>query len=430
MSEYIKNLETPIAVVGLGKSGEATLKLLSLCGMDSSQVFTCDAKAPNAHFSDPSLMLAQINPRTIVVSPGVPLASSWVEEARSGGAHITSDISLAASCMKSEKIIGITGSVAKSTTVSILGAALKNFSDSYFVGGNLGTPFSVYAAEVISQKRKRAEWVVLELSSYQLENANLLKLNHSAITFLSPNHLERYTDLNHYYETKWKIESLTLGSIFVNRNGGDNKSFILPKKAARSIFVDPKMEELKHLRLSEAQLIGEHNQDNLALAALIAQECQWPQEAFVGMKIFKGLEHRLENCGIYRGVRYINDSKATSMDSVLTAAKGVAASYPQSQVYLLLGGRDKNLPWEQLRSLKEISNLKFVFFGECRKTAQEKSQLMGNSFSTLKELLVNIATELSEGDALLLSPGGTSLDEFKSFEDRGRFFKEFATKQV
>lgn len=428
MSEYIKNLKTPIAVVGLGKSGDATLNLLSLCGIESSQVFTCDAKASNAHFADPDTLISQIDPGTIIVSPGVPLSSSWVKKARTAGVHITSDISLAASCMTAEKIIGITGSVAKSTTVSILGAALDGFTDSYFVGGNLGTPFSVYAAEIISKKRKRADWVVLELSSYQLENSDLLKLSHSAITFLSPNHLERYEDLTHYYETKWKIESMTMGSVFINANGGDNKAFISQKKSSRTVFSSPEMIELKPLALFEAQLIGHHNQDNLALAALIAQNCQWPSAAFTGMKNFKGLEHRLENCGLYQGIRYINDSKATSMDSVLTAARSVATSYPQSNIYLLLGGKDKSLPWEQLRVLKEISNLKFLFFGECRKIAQEKSHLEGDSFLTLNELLINMGSFVSSGDTVLLSPGGTSLDEFKSFEDRGKFFKEFISK--
>lgn len=425
MSEYIKNLKTPIAVVGLGKSGDATLSLLALCGVDSSQVFTCDAKAANANFSEPETLISQINPRTIIVSPGVPLASSWVEKARASGAHITSDISLAASCIVSEKIVGVTGSVAKSTTVSILGAALEGFSKFYFVGGNLGTPFSVYAAEVLSQKRPRAEWVVLELSSYQLENSDLLKLDHSAITFLSPNHLERYIDLNHYYETKWKIADITTGSIFVNSNGGDNKSFVLGKNHKNSVFSSPEMKELEALALSEAELIGQHNQDNLALAALIAKACHWPDEAFLGMKRFKGLEHRLENCGIHGGIRYINDSKATSMDSVLTAALSVTSAYPQSQVHLLLGGKDKNLPWEQLEKLRNVSNLKFLFFGECRKTAQEKSQLLGDSFGTLEELLSHLDQYANEGDTVLLSPGGTSLDEFKSFEDRGRFFKDF-----
>lgn len=428
MNEYIKNLKTPIAVVGLGKSGDATLSLLSLCGIESSQVFTCDAKASNAQFADPDIMISTVSPRTIVVSPGVPLSSSWVVKARLSGVHITSDISLAASCMTSEKIIGVTGSVAKSTTVSILGAALEGFSDSYFVGGNLGTPFSVYAADVLGKKRNRADWVVLELSSYQLENSELLKLNHSAITFLSPNHLERYDNLNHYYETKWKIESLTSGSVFINANGGDNKTYISKKNSTRSVFSNPKMEELKPLALFEAQLIGSHNQDNLALSALIAQACQWPSEAFAGMKNFKGLEHRLENCGIYHGVRYINDSKATSMDSVLTAAQGVTSSYPESNIFLLLGGKDKNLPWEQLQDLKSIPNLKFLFFGECRKIAQDKSQLKGDSFTTLQELLANLKFHIAKGDTVLLSPGGTSLDEFKSFEDRGKFFKEFISR--
>ena len=426
MSQFIKNLKTPIAIIGMGKSGEAAVRLLRAAGVAQSYITTFDAKSPLAMFQEPSRLIREVNPQTLVVSPGVPLKTSWLQEAGQRGVKITSELSLACSVLEDEKIIGVTGALGKSTTVSILGAGLGAFCTSYFVGGNLGIPFSHYAAEILENKRKRAEWVVLELSSYQLENCENLALEFSAITYLTSNHLERYNNLSHYYETKWSIFARTRKLLFLNKNGGDLASFAAQKNPdpERTIVVSPHTKSLSNQQLHTAKLIGIHNQDNLALAASLALAAGWPLSSIEGMKSFAGLEHRLENMGTINGVRFINDSKATALDSVVIATAAAMENLErEGNLFLLLGGRDKNLPWEELQTLNKHKNIEFVFFGECRAVAQTKSSLPGNTFEALGEAVNFVLSKVKPKDTVLLSPGGTSLDEFKSFEDRGLFFK-------
>jgi UDP-N-acetylmuramoylalanine--D-glutamate ligase len=424
MSTFIKNLKKPIAIVGMGKSGEAAKQLLILNGIDPKSVLTFDAKLATADFKDPQVLMDQGAPQTLVVSPGVPLSSDWIVRAKNSGVKITSEISLACSCLDGEKIIGVTGSVGKSTTVSLIGAGLHAFSPYGFVGGNLGTPFSQYAIDVLNKKHPRADWVVLELSSYQLENRENLHLEFSAITYFTSNHLERYESLEDYYQTKWNILSITDKNMFLNSGGGDLLDYSAKNTSPKVRVVTKNDPALKSLHLEEAQLIGEHNQDNLAIAATIAKAAGWPDKAIEGMKTFGGLAHRLENVGKVKSVRFINDSKATAMDSVLIATQAAHSTKENDgRMFVLLGGRNKSLPWQDLASLKNFKDSVFVFFGECRDIAQEKSKLPGESYAKLGEALDYVFSNVKQGDTVLLSPGGTSLDEFKSFEDRGDFFK-------
>jgi UDP-N-acetylmuramoylalanine--D-glutamate ligase len=433
MNQYIKNLKSPIAIVGMGKSGEAAKRLLIACGVQAESIKTFDGKLESADYRDHNKLMSEVNPQTLVVSPGVPLANAWIQAAKNQGVKITSEISLACSCLTSEKLIGVTGSVGKSTTVSLLQAGLEAFSKTGFVGGNLGIPFASYAADVVEKKRPTADWVVLELSSYQLENCEGLNLDLSAITYFTSNHLERYENLEHYYQTKWNILGITKDKMLLNSEGGDLIEYSKTKGRNEQVRVISKNDKnLQSLELQKAQLIGQHNQDNIALASALAMDAHWPTTAIEGMKNFKGLSHRLENLGHVKGVRFINDSKATAMDSVLIATTAAIDTLSSGgKLYLLLGGRDKNLPWEELSVLARFQDVEFVFFGECRAIAQDKSHLPGGSYAKLSDALADVFSKARKQDTVLLSPGGTSLDEFKSFEDRGDFFKkkveEFAT---
>jgi UDP-N-acetylmuramoylalanine--D-glutamate ligase len=421
---------TPVAIVGMGKSGESAARLLEFAGLKNEDILTFDQKAPltstKIQYRDPAALMSEGKPRTLVVSPGVPLSSAWIVEAKKAGVHITSEINLACEYLLEERIIGITGSLGKSTTVSLLGEALKAFDENGFVGGNLGTPFCDYAYEVASGKRKRALWIVLELSSYQLENCADLKLEHSAITFLSPNHMERYDSLEAYYKTKWQIVPMTKGFVFLNLHGGDLVEFAERQpEFAKCLVCSKDQKSLKPHALSHSKLLGVHNQDNIALAAQIALHCHWPISSLQAMKAFSGLEHRLENLGLFEGIQFINDSKATAIDSVQIAVKMAHSYLPeQGHLFVLLGGKDKNLPWEELAGLSSLSSTDFLFFGECRELAQKKSGLPGTAFQTLDAAMETLFLKASTGDIVLLSPGGTSFDEFKGFEDRGRYFKE------
>lgn len=425
LGHYLQMIQTPIAIVGMARSGESARRYLLARGYKKEDILTFDLKAP-AQFTNPEELMRLGRPKTLVVSPGVPLKSPWITEAARRGVFITSEINLACESLTTEKIIGVTGSLGKSTTVSLLGAGVTSFEKTAFVGGNLGTPFCDYAYEVFTSQRTPAQWIVLELSSYQLENCKDLKLDISAITFLSPNHLERYESLEEYYFTKWGILEQTRGPVFLNGNGGDLLAFAQKQPAFSRCIVTSQTDVLLQAhRLSQSALLGAHNQDNIALAARIALHCQWPVSSLQALREFPGLEHRLENVGTFAGVRYINDSKATALDSVSTAVR-VAHEYlgEEGTLHVLLGGRDKNLPWQELRALGHLPRTRFSFFGECRQICHEKSSLSGALFPKLSAAIDDVQTKVQKGDIVLLSPGGTSLDEFKDFEDRGRFFKE------
>ena len=424
MSHFVKGLVEPIGIIGMGLSGTAALNLLKTL-VPSKSVVTFDAKPGVAEWHDLEKMLSENNLKTLIVSPGVPLSSPELVRAQNQGAKITSELALAASCLTTEKVIAVTGAVGKSTTVSLLAQAAQTFDFNSLAVGNIGKPLAEYVTEVIQGKRNRASWLSLELSSFQLENFENLSADSSIITFFTSNHLERYQNLNEYYETKWSLLQKTKGFVFVNSESPDLFNFAKTKKSSQVIFCSSKDSNLKDLHLINAQLLGSHNQQNLALVASLSQKMNWPISCIDSIKKFPGLKHRLENLGCLRGIRFVNDSKATALDSVISAVDSLTqeVSSPAS-LYLMLGGKDKNLPWSFLSRLNQISNLKIYYFGEAASKAKIGTGIDGPIFAALGLALDQVFLDLKAGDTLLLSPGGTSHDEFKNFEERGNFFRK------
>lgn len=413
-------MEISHIVVGLGKSGLAAQQLLKATGLKPDSIKSFDEKNPNADFKSWK-EIESLPPGTLVVSPGVPLQSQFIQNLQKQGWQITSEIGLAAKYLTSEIVIGITGSVGKSTVTSLIGEAVKQDDPFAFVGGNLGIPFCEYALRLIN-KGPKAKYVVLELSSYQLENCQPLQLDYSAITFLSANHLERYPDKNSYYLTKCQIGKMTKNTCYINSSSLDLMSYA--KQIPGQVVTTNYSTSAHKNKIDTACLFGAHNKDNIALALSLLEPLKLSPEAISQLLQFKGLEHRLEYVGLFHNVLFINDSKATAMDSVLVATQAALDKLQSSStLYLLLGGKDKNLPWEELSSLQSFSEIEFVFFGACGEIAKNKSGLEGNYFKTLSDCLDFVFQKVKENDIVLLSPGGTSLDEFKSFEDRGSFFK-------
>lgn len=418
-TEWVKKLRTPIALVGLGKSGKSAYNFLIKMGFSDKDLITYDDKDSSALFTKSELLIEK-SPNTLVISPGYPLKKEWIKQLANSGAFITSEISLASSVLTTEKVVGVTGSIGKSTVTSLIGEAFKVADPNAFVGGNLGIPFCEYAIKILTGGNK-AKWIALELSSYQLENCKLLKLEHSAITYLSPNHLERYSTLEEYYQTKLGILEITQGKCVINGTSLDTVK--LTKQFADKIVQ-------AHATHDQINLIGPHNRDNYAVALELTKLCKLQDPSIQAMKKYAGLSHRLEKVGTFKGITYINDSKATATDSVQVAVKGCLESLPKHNcLYLLLGGRDKKLPWEELATLKIDSRLRFVFFGECGKEISYQADLAGPYFLTLKEATQHCKLHARAGDTVLLSPGGTSLDEFKNFEERGNFFKQLVSLQ-
>lgn len=420
-------IPTPILVVGLGLSGRSVLRLLKVLGANQQDVFSYDDRDDLAQIRSGEAAL-RLAPKTLVVSPGVPLKTPWIEKLREQGAVLTSELELAWHYLENEKVIGVTGSVGKSTVVGILGQGLSHQG---FVGGNYGKPLADYVSDVFEEKRARVPWIILELSSYQLENFPSLMCRASILTSLTPNHLERYDSLEDYYKTKLGLLQKTAGPVVLNHSGFDlipfiKKQRLSPRQLARISSTDRK-DPLVRKKIPEKNLLllGKHNLDNLAVCVRLAQLLEWPQEIIDGFFRFPGLPHRLENVGERNRVLFVNDSKATTIASVLQAVSSMKSKISRARLFhLLLGGRDKNLPWAELKKLSGIPKAKFYFFGESADKARKLSGLQGTTHSSMRNALQDVFKNVQPEDLVLLSPGGTSLDEFKSFEHRGEVFKE------
>ncbi len=413
-------MKSPFLIVGMGKSGLAAKCLLTLLGVPSDQIKTFDEKTNPVDFSSFN-DLRTFKPGTLVVSPGFPLKTQWVRDLLNSGCGLTSELDLAVQNMPTERIIGITGSMGKSTTTTLLGIGAESFCPNVFIGGNLGTPLAEYVCDVIDKKRVRAEWVILELSSYQLENAASLQVEVGILTALSPNHMERYKDLDEYYGTKWALKDRCRRAFLMNYDNPEIERWCGNR-------LDPLCGPVsaQDYDFEDAKLIGNHNKQNLALAFSTADFLKWPDASLEAMKEYRGLAHRIEFVTSKDGVQFINDSKATTIESVLAAVEACLPLVSADGIlHLFVGGRDKNLPWEDLSKLTSHGKIMYHFFGECGELAQRNSQLPGSISVTLKTLLATFKAK--SGDVVLLSPGGSSLDEFKNFEMRGDIFKKWAS---
>lgn len=419
-SETLSHMYSNIAVIGLGRSGRSAFTLLQHLG--AKKVSTLDESGP-ADFQSGTDLVTQVKPDLLVVSPGVFLGKEWIQKFRRSGGAITSEVSLAAQFLESETVIGVTGSMGKSTVSALLQLGLAAAGESVFLGGNFGTPLAEYILEVLQGKRERARFVVLELSSFQLENCTELQLDAAVITAFAPNHLERYASENHYYETKWSIVERTRRVVFIN--GGDKKLSAFSQThevphSLQKVIVD--MQHKKSEIWSKAKLLGEHNRRNLDLANVVLENFLPNISHDKALNEFPGLPHRMQNLGQFKNRTFINDSKATNIEAVEASIASLA--FDSDRLILLLGGRDKNLPWEQLRAA--VKQVKLVCtFGEFRQQIASRLGLNCQEYDTLEQLVENIFQVSESGDTILLSPGGTSLDEFSSFEDRGEKFRRW-----
>lgn len=419
----------PIAIIGLGRSGQSAKDLLLAIGFEPKDIVTFDEKAPGSDYCSKEELKKNIKAKSLVVSPGFPLKDELIQFYKAQGACITSEINLATYFLTTEKLVGITGSLGKSTTTSLIGAGLRSFDANAFVGGNLGIPFCEYALQIFKNPLLKAQWIALELSSYQLENSEKLQLDYSIITYLTPNHLERYQDLNDYYQTKWNILNQTKNKMLLNEKGGDLKSFSANKDLTKTLWVNPKNSEFQNFHLESSVILGKHNIDNVALAAKFILVAGIDNASIEAVKSFKGLSHRLEVVKkTNHHIMFINDSKATTIDSVLTAIESCLERDDFKKIIVLIGGKDKKLPWLTLKEKLLNPKIEVLFFGESGLEILKTLNLQRPYYKTLKVCLEALPEILSNSEIVLLSPGGTSHDEFKNFEERGDFFKTWVNK--
>jgi UDP-N-acetylmuramoylalanine--D-glutamate ligase len=406
-----------VLVVGLGKSGAAAVRLLRAKG---ARVFVADDKDV-AGFGE----VRRVAPEAlegiglVVVSPGVPLSLPIFAEARRRNLPVVGEVELA-SWFIEEPIVGITGTNGKSTTTALTGHLLAQAGLRVFTGGNLGNALSNRVLEGAT-----LDATVCELSSFQLETIVQLRCNAATVLNVTPDHLDRYPDLDAYAAAKARIfENQRPGDTAVINAGDDRVRAMKTREGVRRVEFDPR-EPLRidqvSLELRANTLRGAHNRENAFAACLLARHFGVAFDALQkGLDTYPGLPHRLEPVRVLDGVEWINDSKATNVDSVeksLTAFPG--------NVHIIMGGRGKGAPYAPLRELMR-GRVKTIFtIGE--DAAAIRSELEGvaeiEPCGVLATAVFRARERARRGDVVLLSPACASYDQFRNFEDRGDQFK-------
>ena len=389
-------------VVGLGKSGVAAAELLRSRG---ASVVTADDKAPADRKVVPEA-LAGID--LVVVSPGVPLSLPIFRT----DIEVIGEVELAARFID-EPILGITGTNGKSTTTALCGHLLATAGLKVFVGGNLGTALS----QRVLQGGK-LDATVCELSSYQLEGIVKLRCAAATVLNVTPDHLDRYDSLETYAAAKERI--------FMNQRAGDAAvlnardarvaAMKTPPGVSRVMFdAFATLRELG-LELRAKTLRGAHNAENAAAACLLARHLG-VTDLQRGLDTYPGLPHRLEPVRVIDGVEWINDSKATNVDSVEKSLSAFARG-----VIIIMGGRGKGAPYAPLRELLKAKSKAILTIGE---DASRIADELGPAIACgdLKAAVAKARELAKSGDVVLLSPACASYDQFRNFEDRGDQFK-------
>ena len=369
----------------------------------------------------------------IIPSPGVPPLPE-IAAAREKGIPVISEIELAYRFLKG-KIAAVTGSNGKSTTTTLAHKILKEAGLKAHLAGNIGTPLVSFV-----DKSRDDHIYVTEISSFQLEYADTFKADVAAFLNISRNHIDWHKTFDAYFEAKKKLflRQGASGAVILNRD--DPRVWSLFRESAARVYAfgrkrrpargaalaggwivlrDGKEERL--IGTSRIPLPGAHNQENVMAAALIGHLFGVPVAGIRRSVLsFKALEHRLEDVLTYRGVRFVNDSKATTVDATLKAL----ASFDR-KIVLILGGRDKGADFTLLRRAVRARARSGVLIGEA--AGKIEAALRGTvplaSASTYREAVRLAFEKARPGDVVLLAPACTSWDMFKNFEQRGRTFK-------
>lgn len=481
--EKTKFKDKKILVVGLARSGVGAANLLSALG---AEVTVTDRKPRQLLESrirslSPSIrVVTDDNPEEcfessdiIVVSPGVPSDIPPLVRSQNRGGQVIGEIELAFEIIQSrirEKLsgerracefIGITGTNGKSTTTTLVNNMLETSGFNTLLGGNIGSALTEKILDIVirSEHISLPEYIVAEISSFQLETIKDFRPRVAAILNITPDHLDRYKSITKYADAKARIfekqtedDYLVLNAddpLIMNMISGRLEArgkrrprvlFFSRKKEVKGLYlkgdkiclelppsVNPGNGSLTYddnlplLPIDEIGIKGLHNLENAMAASLIALICGCSlKDIRAVLKSFSGLEHRLEFVKEIRGVRFINDSKGTNVGAVTRSLESL------QDVILIMGGMDKGSDFSPLRDLVKEKVRLLILLGE---TKDKIKNVLGGVTETVKvnDLQDAVRVSLSKasgGDTVLLSPGCASFDMFADFEDRGEKFKE------
>lgn len=436
-----------VTVAGMARTGLAMAKLLQQRG---AHVFVTEIKpldevlAQAKELSEAGIRfeagghteraLAEVD--YLVISPGIPATTPFIRQVQELDIPIFSEIEVT-SWLCPATIIAITGSNGKSTTTAWVAHILNRAGHRAVATGNIGSPFATDVAALSSD-----DFAVVEVSSFQLEFTDTFKPRVAAILNITPDHLDRYGDFSDYMEAKYRIADSQDRSDFLVLNADDvhttnprlwgepTKLLFSAKRnvgpgvsvAGGELVYEIQSGSGNICAISEIGIPGPHNLANAAAAtAMCLAVGLEPAEIAEGLNSFKGIEHRLEAAGDIRGVHFVNDSKATNVDSVNFALQSMAAP-----IILIMGGRDKGGDFTTLAGPISEKVKLLVLIGEAQDLiakALEDTVEMVRAGNLLEA--VHICFDKADaGDTVLLSPACASFDQFTDFEDRGRRFKQ------
>jgi len=387
----------------------------------------------------------------LCLSGGVPLTLPIVQEAVKRGIPLSNDTQIfmeVAPC----KTIGITGSAGKTTTTTLVGEMAKRsiqnsefrIQNSVFVGGNIGDPLINYVDDMTAD-----DLAIIEISSFQLEQMTISP-NIAAILNITPNHLDRHGTMDAYTAAKARILEFQTDKDTAILGHDDKGAWNLRNKVKGKLLtfslneLDDRFDGayfhdgLLSLREGKAyvpllprekiKLPGDHNVANVLAAFTIGHAAGFKLDNMLeAVEEFRGVAHRLEFVRELRGARWYNGSIATAPERSMADIHAFAAE----PIVLMLGGRDKNLPWDGIAKLIHQRVDHVVVFGEAAEMIQKAVSAAGGAgvdlhrAGNLKEAVIAAAEVASAGDVVLFSPGGTSYDEFKDFEERGETFRKW-----
>lgn len=440
-----------IVVAGAARSGVAVAKLLKDKGAipfvtDAGSIkpeFAAQLSAESIEFEQNQHSGKALNGDFLVLSPGVPTSSTIAQHYLKAEKGVYSEIE-AASWFNQSPVVAVTGSNGKTTVANWLAHTWKVASKKHVLAGNIGTAFSDY----IDETAKNVD-VLLEVSSFQLDHIDQFKPDVSIILNITADHLDRYqNDFKLYAKSKLRITENQDDSNWFIYNGDDpvlsdhanelskkeNSPHLLAFSSDREmpngafirdgnliLKINNKEEQL--MQIGEIGLSGKHNLQNGMATALAARASEIKNE-FIreSLKTFEGVAHRLEHVRTLKGVRYVNDSKATNINAVWYALDSF-----NMPIVLILGGRDKGNDWTILEHQVREKVHSIVAIGEAKEAI--KNQLGGvapNYFEadTMKQAVKLARKKAKRGEVVLLSPACSSFDMFENYEHRGNEFKQ------
>lgn len=443
-----------VIVVGTGISGIGAVKLL--CEVGAVPVLydgndKLDKQEIRARFPegvDADIVLGELPEELLkdadlaVISPGVPIDSPVVLEFNGAGVPVWGEIELAYNYEKGV-VAAITGTNGKTTTTTLVGEIIKAWGKETFVVGNIGNS---YTAEVL--KTNSESVTVAEISSFQLETVHEFRPKVSAILNITPDHLNRHYTMENYAAVKEKIAAnqtkddyivLNYDDEVLRKFGGETTAtpvyFSRKQKVSHGTYLEGTMikytdgnEVTDVIDVRDMLLFGAHNHENVMAAAAICMQMGVPVDIIAEtIRNFKAVEHRIEYVRTLDGVEYYNDSKGTNPDSTIKAIEAM----PKKTI-LIAGGYDKHSEFDEMIKTFGDTIIELVLLGVTKDKIAAAARAQGfeniRFVESLKEAVEVCHEDAKEGQIVLLSPACASWDMFKSYEERGKLFKQYVNE--